>query len=125
MLWTVSLVGTSLLGVWFAPRHWWGWAITTASEVLWAAYALSLHSTSLLIMSFVWFVLNGRGAIVSYRDQHRAQQLRFTPSSDGFVGMEIARPGNYVVTQRREPTVHEMQMMSPKTWDKLHARERH
>lgn len=70
-VWTVVLVGSSCLGVYLAPRHWQGWAITTASEVLWAAYALSLHSKSLLIMSGVWFVLNGRGAIVSRRDQRR------------------------------------------------------
>ena len=70
MWWTIVLVGSSCLGVWLAPRHWYGWGVTTASEVLWAAYALSLHSMSLLIMSGVWFLLNGRGAIVSYRAQH-------------------------------------------------------
>ena len=67
MLWTIVLVGSSCTGVFFAPKHWWGWGITTASEVLWAAYAISLHSQSLLIMSGVWFVLNGRGALVSRR----------------------------------------------------------
>lgn len=70
MWWTIVLVGSSCLGVWLAPRHWQGWGITTGSEVLWAAYALSLHSMSLLIMSGVWFVLNGRGAIVTYRKEH-------------------------------------------------------
>ena len=70
MWWTISLVGSSLIGVWLAPRHWYGWAITTASEVLWASYALSLHSTSLLIMSGVWFLLNGRGTIVKWKDEH-------------------------------------------------------
>lgn len=71
MLWTLVLVSTSVLGVWLAPRHWQGWVVTTASEVLWAAYALTLHSTSLLIMSGVWFVLNARGAFVSYRKEHQ------------------------------------------------------
>lgn len=70
MWWTITLVSVSLLGIYLAPRHWQGWAITTGSEVLWAAYALTLHSMSLLIMSGVWFVLNGRGAIISYKDQH-------------------------------------------------------
>lgn len=71
MLWTIALVGISVLGIWLAPKSWVGWAITTASEVLWAAYALSLHSTSLLIMSGVWFILNARGAVVTYRKQHQ------------------------------------------------------
>lgn len=60
-----------MLGLWLAPKFWQGWAITTGSEVLWAAYALSIGSTSLLIMSAVWFVLNARGAVVSYRKAHR------------------------------------------------------
>lgn len=70
MWWTIVLVGTSVLGVWLSPRHWQGWAITTASEVLWAAYALTLHSQSLLIMSGVWFVLNLRGCVIRHRLEH-------------------------------------------------------
>lgn len=71
LIWTVLLVGTSMTGVWLAPRHWQGWALMTASELLWAAYAISLHSISLLVMSGAWFVLNGRGALISYRKAHR------------------------------------------------------
>ena len=70
MWWTILLVTVSVLGLVLAPRHWYGWLITTLSEVLWLAYALSLHSTSLEIMSAVWFVLNGRGTIVTWRKEH-------------------------------------------------------
>lgn len=70
MLWTIVLVTVSVLGIWLAPRHWYGWLITTLSEVLWFAYAMTLHSMSLEIMSVMWFVLNGRGMLVTYREQH-------------------------------------------------------
>lgn len=70
MWWTVVLVSVSALGIWLAPRTWVGWLITTLSEVIWLAYAITLHSTSLEIMSVMWFALHGRGMIVTYRKQH-------------------------------------------------------
>ena len=68
-MWTVVLVGISILGLWLAPRHWYGWAITTLSEFLWYAYAVTLHSTSLKIMSGIWFFLNGRATLVARKAQ--------------------------------------------------------
>lgn len=68
-LWTLLLVGVSCTGLWLAPRSWKGWAITTSSEALWAAYAIHLHAPSLLIMSAVWFVLNGRAMLVTRKAQ--------------------------------------------------------
>ncbi len=70
MLWTLVLVPVSLAGVWLAARHWYGWAVSACSEALWAWYALSLHSTSLLIMAVIWFVIHTRNTIRVYRDQH-------------------------------------------------------
>ncbi len=70
MIWTVVLVGSSLLGVWLAPKHWYGWLISFLSEGLWAAYSLSIKSTSLLIMSGVWAVLHGRNTVLTYRREN-------------------------------------------------------
>ena len=71
MLWTLALVPVSLVGVWLAARHWYGWAVSACSEVIWAAYAWSLHSTSLLIMSGVWFVLHVRNTRRTYLDRKK------------------------------------------------------
>ncbi len=71
MWWTIALLSTSITGVWLAARHWFGWAITVLSEGLWAAYAISRHDTPLLIMSGVWALVNGRNAIVTWKDQHK------------------------------------------------------
>lgn len=67
MLWTVVLLLTSGGGVWLAARHWWGWIVTTLSEILWAIYSLTIHSTPLLIMSFLWALIHGRNAVVTRR----------------------------------------------------------
>lgn len=69
LLWTLILVPVSLLGVWLAARHWYGWAISAVSEFAWAAYALALHSTSLLIMSGVWLALHIRNTRRTFIDQ--------------------------------------------------------
>ncbi len=69
MIWTLTLVPVSLLGVWLAARHWYGWAISAASEAIWLAYAISLHSQSLAIMSVVWFVLHARNTRRTWKDQ--------------------------------------------------------
>lgn len=70
MLWTAVLVPVSILGVWLAAHHWYGWAISLASEVLWAAYALALHSTSLLVMSFIWAAIHARNTVSTFRREH-------------------------------------------------------
>lgn len=70
MIWTIVLVTVSILGVWLAPKHWYGWGISLASEALWAAYALTIHSLSLLIMSGVWAVIHGRNTVLTYRREH-------------------------------------------------------
>lgn len=70
MLWTAVLVPVSILGVWLAAHHWYGWAISLASEALWAAYALALHSTSLLVMSFIWAAIHARNTVSTFRREH-------------------------------------------------------
>jgi len=67
MIWTLVLVTPSLLGVWLAARHWFGWAISAASEVLWAAFSITTHDLPLLIMSFIWFGVHCRNAWVTYQ----------------------------------------------------------
>jgi len=69
MIWTLVLVPYSIVAVWLAARHWYGWLMSATSEVLWAAYALSLHSQSLLVMSGVWAVIHARNTVRTYRDQ--------------------------------------------------------
>lgn len=69
-MWTFVLVTVSVAGLWLAPRSWIGWLITTLSEVLWFAYAMTLHSTSLEIMSVMWLLLNGRGMMVTWKKEH-------------------------------------------------------
>lgn len=70
MLWTVILVATGCLGLWLAPRHWFGWAISSANEVLWFAFARLTNDTPLTIMACVWFALNVRATWIAYRKAH-------------------------------------------------------
>lgn len=64
-----AVVGASVGSMLLAVRHWWGWALGAASEVLWAAYALRLHARGLLVMSGIWFLANARNAIVARSDR--------------------------------------------------------
>lgn len=83
MIWLLILVPVSAVGLWLAPRHWIGWAITAASEILWAAYAITLHAPSLLVMSGLWLYLNARGCWVAANDQHAAWTRWLRRSSKG------------------------------------------
>lgn len=67
MWWTVLLVSTSCTALFLSARHWWGWAFGAGTEVLWALYALSIASTTLLIMSFVWGVVHTMNAVRTRR----------------------------------------------------------
>jgi hypothetical protein len=68
--WTFWLVLTGIVGVWLAPRHWYGWCITVSNEVLWEAYAWHTHDHALAWMAPVWGILAARGAVISYRKEH-------------------------------------------------------
>lgn len=66
MLWTVALLVPSILGLWLAAKHWYGWAISASSEFLWAAYSLHTHDTPLLIMSAIWLAVHLRNTAVAF-----------------------------------------------------------
>jgi len=69
MKWFLALVPISVLGVWLSARHWYGWAISALSEFVWAAYAIALHSPSLLAMSAMWLALHIRNTLRTFVDQ--------------------------------------------------------
>lgn len=73
-LWTPALVGTSCTGVWLAARHWYGWAISAASEGLWLAYSLVTRDTPLAVMSVLWFFIHARNTW-RCRDDLRRQRM--------------------------------------------------
>ncbi len=70
VIWTVVLVALGVTGLWLAPRHWFGWAVCTVSEVLWLAYALVIGAPALAIMAVVWFVVHARNTRLTYRASH-------------------------------------------------------
>lgn len=59
-MWTLLLTSTGVTGLWLVARHWWGWAITSLSEVLWVAYAIHTHDRPLMVMAPIWLVVNLR-----------------------------------------------------------------
>lgn len=75
-LWTVALVATGVGGLWCMAKHWWGWGIYTANEVLWFAYAVRTGDTPLTIMAVIWFALGLRGFCVAYRRHCERQQVQ-------------------------------------------------
>jgi hypothetical protein len=75
VIWSIILVGTGCTGLWLAPRHWWGWAITAASEGLWFAYALTIGAPALAIMACIWFGVNARNAWLM-RSDCKIRELR-------------------------------------------------
>lgn len=64
-MWTILLVSVGCLGLYFAPRRWWGWGITSAGELLWVAYASVRHDHPLFVMAWIWLALNLRGCYVA------------------------------------------------------------
>jgi len=64
-MWTVVLLSVGITGLWIAAKHWWGWWINAASEILWASYAIHIKSQPLFLMALVWLAVNIRNAIVS------------------------------------------------------------
>ncbi len=73
-MWTVALVSVGVLGLWLAPRHWWGWLICLGSEGLWLVYALQRRDHALALMAVVWAVVNGRNAWVAYAASTRNER---------------------------------------------------
>lgn len=66
-MWTVVLLTVGLAGIWTAAKHWWGWVIGAAAEILWMAYAMHIGATPLLFMAMVWFAVDVRNAVVTRR----------------------------------------------------------
>ncbi len=72
LVWTIALVGMGVTGLYFAPKHWWGWAINACSEFLWFAYAVATRDLALGIMaSCFWFPVNVRNAVKGHSAHRR------------------------------------------------------
>jgi hypothetical protein len=71
VIWVVVLPAISILAMWLAPRHWYGWAIGGLGEALWLAYALTVvHSTPLAIMACFYIVVQSRNALITRKAEH-------------------------------------------------------
>lgn len=69
MIWTVLLLFFGLTGTWFAPKHWWGWALSAVDELLWEFYAWHTHDLALALMAPVWFAVVSKNAVQAYRKE--------------------------------------------------------
>lgn len=81
LTWTVILVGTGLVGLWIAPRHWLGWVIYCVNEVLWITYGWLRGDMPILLMGTVWLCMGIRNTVVSRAAQMKTSTPQVTAAS--------------------------------------------
>lgn len=80
MWWTISLVVTGISGLWLAGKHWYGWVLYFANEVLWEAYGLATHDRALQIMAPIWAIVGVRNAVVQRKAQRGHRKGNVIPA---------------------------------------------
>lgn len=70
LIWSVVLAGMTLLAGWLTSRlRWYGWALATVTQTLWATYGLTSGQLGFVVSALVFGVFNARTARRWYRER--------------------------------------------------------